>query len=142
MVAEHVEPERLGVGDELAEDAATGRQGADAVGQVGVDAVVHELAQVMGVTEHAEGGIVGVDEQPGDAHDVPEHARQLELRRHRHDGVEQPSQALTRRADVVEVHGHLGQEVVDAAIGARRCPVRARPGSESVLVTGARSGSG
>ncbi|GAA3065686.1 hypothetical protein GCM10020254_06330 [Streptomyces goshikiensis] len=73
------EPERLGVPDELAEDAVTGGQVADLGPAVISDADVKELGEPSVVTDDAQRSVLRVHEDDSGFDDTPQDLWQIEL---------------------------------------------------------------
>ena len=127
MLGEVGQAQRLGVGDQQAEDAVTLGQVADRTARVVVDADGDELGEARArLVEHAERAVGGVDEVDGAADDAPQHRRQVEVGADRQHGVEQLTPAAVRRR--AHSAASVGRTV-------RRSPTGGRPQAGCLLTT-------
>src|SRR5262249_26583494 len=92
--ADVVQPQRLRVGDEQAEDAAPARQVADGLAGLGVDAAGDEALKLDAtVVEDAQRGVAGAGHAPGDLEQLADDALEIELGHETATGLDQLPQA-------------------------------------------------
>ena len=96
MFCEVVQPERLRIFDQDAENPMTSRQGADLGDRLLIDPDRDELGQCVAVADDTERGVPGVDEFRGRFHDSLQHRLQVESAADGHDGVQQAMQPIAR----------------------------------------------
>ncbi len=116
MLLEVLQPQRLGVVDDVAEDAAAPRRLAERGGLRFGQAVGAEVGQPAGAVEDAERPVSGVDERAGGGDDPVEHDRQLQPRPDADDRVQQRAPPLPAHDDLVDARAQLGEQLVDRAL--------------------------
>ncbi len=121
VLAEVREPQRLGLHDELADEALALRRVAEqARAGVRVQPDVDEPGQRPVRREHAEAAVAGVDEVHGGLHDPLERGLQLEARRDGEHGVEQALDAVAGQPDLAQPLLDLAEQLVQAQAGEHR----------------------
>ncbi len=101
MIGQLREPQRLGVADQLAQDAVPGRQPADRRVLFGADADGEELREPGAVTDHAQRAVLRVDDDHRRLDDAAQYLRQLQPLADRQHGFEEQ---MGRRAGTL-LHG-------------------------------------
>ena len=95
IVGDRLEPQRAGVGDQRAEDAAAAREGADLRRRVGVDAGVEEaLERRPGLVDHAERRIAGAGQGGRGLGELLQEVVERELRAERDSRLDEAAQAI------------------------------------------------
>lgn len=106
------EPERLGVPDELAENAVAGGQVADLGPEVVADADGKELGELLVVTDDAQGSVLRVHQDDSGFHDAPQYLWQIELPADGHHGLEEPVEPVPGAAHLVDSDLELLEQFV------------------------------
>jgi hypothetical protein len=98
VVAQVLQPDRHGVVDEQAEDAASHGRVTDGRRRLRVDPDMDELAEATGVVEHSERTIGGIDQLDGRLHDPAQGRAELQAGSDGDDSGEQSAVALLPHA--------------------------------------------
>ncbi|MFF4393039.1 hypothetical protein ACFY0G_40915 [Streptomyces sp. NPDC001552] len=111
MTGQFREPERLGVPDELAEDAVAGGQVADLGPEVVADADGKELGELLVVTDDAQRSVLRVHQDDSGFDDAPPYLWQIEAPPTDH-GIEEPVEPVPGAAHLVDTDLELFEQFV------------------------------
>ncbi len=112
MIGQFGEPERLGVPDELAEDAVTGGQVTDLGPEVVADADGEELGELLVVADDAQGSVLRVDQDDGGFDNSLQNLGKVELAADGHHGFEEPVEPVPGAAHFVDTDLELFEQFV------------------------------
>ncbi len=121
VLGDVVQPQRVRLVDDQAEQPVAGRQVADLQDLLLADPVVHEGPQPLAGTgaEHAQGGVPRTDQLAAHADDPGQHAVEAEVGADADDGVEQQPPARLVVEDHVDAGEHLAQQRVEGDLAQR-----------------------
>ena len=98
VVGDLVQPQRLGVRDEGAEDPASARQLADLVRLLLIDSRVDEALEALAtLVDHAKGRVAGAGQGSRRLGELQQQGIERQLRAERNAGLDEAAEALTVR---------------------------------------------
>jgi hypothetical protein len=110
------QPQRLAFLDHHAQHATTGGQRPDPLRRRAVDALVDELGERAVLAQHTERAVPRVDQVHRGPHDPPQRLVQLQTRRHREDGLQQPVHPVPGTDDLLDPVLYLRQQLPQAQL--------------------------